>query len=653
MSNSTQKIKLGDEETSWEFIYKRNKVERMKREKDPLKITEELPEFIANGYESIPEDDIVRLYWHGIVHDKPKVGTFMIRLKVPCGIVTADQLRGVGRIAEKYGDNYSELTTRMGIQLHKVKLKHLPDAVEEIQNTGLSNKGAEGDTVRNITGCPLAGIDPHEPFDVRPVIEEAHNYFSGNPDYSDLPRKLKFTISGCPLQCNGPEFHGIALLAVKKAGQNGFAVRSGGGLTSTTRIARDLGIFVPEEQALEVLKGLTDIWNEELKYRTSRSKSRIKFMLDDHGPEKVRHVLEKRLGQTFEDLKAPEPVHGDQSHLGLLPQKQEGLYALGYSIPQGWVMGDQLQELADTLDEVGGEARFTRFQNFILVNIPAERVEWIKKQVAEIGFSLDDDSKLFGHSMACTSHKYCNYSVAKTKEKADEIERKLVRRFGDDIADGLSIKMDGCPHACAQHWMADIGLQGTITRTEDGEKIEAYQLSVGGGTGSEASIGNILLRKVPTHETTDTIARLVEAWLEERLIYEEKDEDSGSLANAPYNFHRFCQQHTDQELKAIALDEEVGEIEAQHVTLHLTGSLTAYAGGIEQHRVRSVQARNVQRLLKSITRRFNRLKEEILLDEDEFYEQVNLLVNEKDSRELDGLETELEAGDEVFVQLVS
>jgi ferredoxin-nitrite reductase len=653
MPSTTKKLKLGDAETSWELVYKRNKIERMKREKDPLKITEELPEFIENGYESIPEDDIVRLYWYGIVHDKPKVGTFMIRLKVPCGIVTPDQLRGVGRISEKYGDNYSELTTRMGIQLHKVKLKHLPDAVEEIQNTGLSNKGAEGDTVRNITGCPLVGLDPHEPFDVRPVIEEAHNYFSGNPDYSDLPRKLKFTISGCPLQCNGPEFHGISLLAVKKDGQNGFAVRSGGGLTSTPRIARDLGIFVPEEQTLDVLKGLTDIWNEELKYRTSRSKSRIKFMLDDHGPEKVRYVLEERLGRRFEDLKAPEPVHGDQAHLGLLPQKQEGLNALGYSVSQGWVMGDQLQKLADVLDEVGGEARFTRFQNFILANIPSDCIEWIKKEVAEIGFSLDDDSKLFGHSMACTSHKYCNYSVAKTKEKADEIEKELVARFGDDIADGFSIKMDGCPHACAQHWMADIGLQGTITRTEDGEKIEAYQLSIGGGTGSEVSIGHILLPKVPTHEVTDTIARLVEAWLEERRAREKKNAENDTSVNRLYNFYQFCHNHSDRELKAIALGKEVEEVEAKHVTLRFAGSLVNYAGGIEQHRIRNVQARNVQRLLKSITRRFNRLEEEILFDEDEFYERVNLFVNEQDSRKLDGLKTSLKAGDDVLIRLAS
>jgi molybdopterin converting factor small subunit len=146
---------------------------------------------------------------------------------------------------------------------------------------------------------------------------------------------------------------------------------------------------------------------------------------------------------------------------------------------------------------------------------------------------------------------------------------------------------------------------------------------------------------------------LVEAWLEERRAHENKSTKDEASADTHYNFHQFCQEHSDRELKAIALDEEIGEVEAQHVTLRLTGSLIAYAGGIEQHRIRDVQARNVLRLLKSITRRFNRLKEEILLDEDEFYDQVNLFVNEKDSRDLDGLETSLKAGDDVFVQLAS
>ncbi|HLR32237.1 MAG TPA: hypothetical protein VK074_07095, partial [Fodinibius sp.] len=334
-------------------------------------------------------------------------------------------------------------------------------------------------------------------------------------------------------------------------------------------------------------------------------------------------------------------------------------YGLGYSVPQGWVTGEQLQGLADTLDEVGGEARFTRYQNFTLVNIPGDRVEWVKEQVADIGFDFDGDNKLFGNSIACTSHKYCNYSVAKTKDKAHEIQKELDRRFGAAIEEGLSIKMDGCPHACAQHWMGDIGLQGTITRTEDGEKIEAYQVTLGGGTGSEASIGRTLLRKVSTNEITDTVARLVEAWLE-RQAQEEKHAGNGSSANGnsfsektPFTFYQFCAEHSDEELKAIALDREIEEFEAKHVILRLTGPLVWYAGGIEQHRARDVQARTVGRLLKGIIRRFKRLKQEIPLDNDDLYEYVGLFVNGNDIQELDGLDTSLEAGDEVLVRPIS
>ncbi len=651
---SSRKVKLGDEDISWELIYKRNKVERLKNEKDPLDVIDELPEFIDRGYENIPEDDIVRLYWWGIVHDKPKVGNFMVRLKVPCGIVTPDQLRGVGKIAEQYGDNYSELTTRMGIQLHKVELKHLPDVVEAIQETGLTNKGAEGDTVRNITGCPLTGVDPREPFNVRPVIDEVHDFFSGNPDYSDLPRKLKFTILSCPLQCSGPEFHGIALLGVLKDGREGFAVRTGGGLSSTPRISRDLRIFVPKEGALDVLRGLTDIWNEALTYRLSRPKSRIKFMVDDHGPEKIREVLEERLGRTFEDLEAPEPVAGDQSHLGLIPQKQDGLYALGYSVPQGWVMGDQLQDLGDVLDEVGGHARFTRDQNFILVDIPGDQIEWVKEQVRRIGFSFEDDNKLFGHSVACTSHKYCNYSVAKTKEKAHEILQELDEKFGDRLEEGVTFKVDGCPHACGQHWMANLGLQGTTARTEDGEKIDAYDVTLGGGLGSEVNVGKTVLRRIPTDQINDAVSRLVKVWLGKR-DHKEGNGTSGAAEDGNvYSFKDFCEDHDDSWLRSVALGEHIDEVHRYgKVKLILRDRLERYAGGIREHEFKEAQVKNVNSLVKKVTRRYRSLGEKVSLENGDWTEEVRLLLNDRDVRELDGLDTSVEDGDELVVSLTS
>jgi ferredoxin-nitrite reductase len=623
-------------------VYKRNKVERLKHEKFPLDILDELPELIAKGYEAIPEEDIVRLYWYGIAHDKPKVGSFMVRLKVPCGIVTPAQLRGVGRISERYGDNYGELTTRMGIQLHNVRLEHLPDILQAIRETGLTTTGAEGDTVRNITGCPLTGIHPHEAFDVRPIIDEAHAFFTGNRVYSDLPRKFKLTITACPLQCSGPEFHDLALLGVVHAGRHGFTIRVGGGLSATPRLARDLRIFVPEDEVLDVVRAILDIWREDLRYRLSRPKSRIKFMVDDYGPDAIRAMVEERLERHFEELAAPEPAPGDPAHLGVHPQKQAGLYYMGYPVPQGWVRGDQLQRLADVLEAVGGHARLTRQQNFILADIPEERVEWVEGQVEEIGFSLRRN-RIFGHSVACTDHRYCNYSVAPTKGKAQEILEELDRRFGSEVAEGLTLYVDGCPHACAHHWVGNIGLQGTSVQSDTGERIEAYDITLRGGLGREAAIGKPLLRQVPSEKVTQAVIRLVEAWLRERRA-------RGNGSGAEFTFRDFCDAHTDAELKAIALGKEVEEIDHRdRVVLRISGPLLRFTGGIEQYEVRVSQARTVRALVRGLIRRYRALEPYLLNERGELVDHVNLYLNEEDIRSLQGLDTPLKPGDEVLV----
>ncbi|MCD6638600.1 MAG: nitrite/sulfite reductase, partial [Nocardioides sp.] len=193
----------GDEPMpDWDLVYKRNYIERLKRDRPGLDVREELSDLIARGYEDVPEEDVVRLYWWGLAHDKPKIGTFMVRVKVAGGLVSAAQLRALGVIAQTYGRDEAELTTRQGIQLHWVEMARLPDVMADLEAVGLTTAGAEGDTVRNITGCPVAGLTAEEPFDVAPVIREVAGFMYGNPDYSNLPRKHKYTISGCPAQCN-------------------------------------------------------------------------------------------------------------------------------------------------------------------------------------------------------------------------------------------------------------------------------------------------------------------------------------------------------------------------------------------------------------------------------------------------------------------
>src|SRR5919201_3406810 len=351
--------------TTWDLVLKRNPVERLKQAKSPLGILDELPALIASGYEQVAEEDVVRLKWWGLYHDKPKVGTFMLRIKLPGGRVTPRQLRTIGELSIRYGRGEGELSTRQNVQLHYLELGSLPDVFAELERVGLTTAGACGDAVRNVTGCPLAGIAHDELFDAAPVVDEVARFFYGNPDYSDLPRKHKISIAACAHRCNAPEINCISLVGVVRDGERGFAVLVGGGLSSVPRLARDLGVFVGVDEALPVLRALLDAWKEDLTYRVSRVKARMKFMVDDYGADGMRAEVERRLGYALPDfeLEPPGPIH---DHLGVQPQRQDGLFAIGVPVHLGLVSGDQLVALAELAESLDGDVRLTRQQNFVL-----------------------------------------------------------------------------------------------------------------------------------------------------------------------------------------------------------------------------------------------------------------------------------------------
>src|SRR6478752_6980034 len=179
----------------WELVLKRNPVERLKREKAPLGIRDELPALIAQGYENVAEEDIVRLQWWGLYHDKPKIGTFMLRVKLPSGHLTPAKLRAIGEVSNRFGRGDGELSTRQCIQLHWLELAALPDVFAALDAAGITTAGGCGDTVRNITGCPVQGLDAGELFDATPVVAGAAAHFFGNPEFSNLPRKHKYSIA--------------------------------------------------------------------------------------------------------------------------------------------------------------------------------------------------------------------------------------------------------------------------------------------------------------------------------------------------------------------------------------------------------------------------------------------------------------------------
>jgi sulfite reductase beta subunit-like hemoprotein len=390
--------------------------------------------------------------------------------------------------------------------------------------------------VRNITGCPVAGISSEEPFDATAVVREAAAFFYGNREYSDLPRKHKITIASCPEQCNAPEINCVALVGVVKEGRNGFAVRVGGGLSSTPRLSRHLGVFVPYESALAVLQAIIDVWRSTTEYRLSRVKARLKFMVDDYGTEQFRSMVEQRLHCRLEDLEQLPVARGRGDHMGVHQEKRSGRYYAGFPVYLGVMTGSQMRALADLIASFNGDVRLTRRQNFIVTGIPESCLDEVVKRIGELGFPVDANG-LYASSIACIGDLHCNYAVTPTKSKLGAIMKRLTGEFGERVSE-LRLNLDGCPHACAQHWTGDIGLQGTTVRGTNGERLEAFDVILGGGLGADAAIGKPLLRRVPSELVEDCLVRLLAAYLSRR--------------EASESFAHFCRRTPSDELIAIA-----------------------------------------------------------------------------------------------------
>ena len=518
------------------MVLKRNSVERLKHDLFPTELTEQWDRLVETSYEKLPEEDIVRLQWFGMYHDKPKIGTFMMRVKIPSGILSADGLSAIGEVSEIYGRDQGELTTRQNFQLHYITLDKFPEILERLKSVGLTTMGGCGDVVRNITGCPVAGVDHDELFDVTPLIAEAAGFFYGNREYSDLPRKHKITIAACRYQCNAPEINCVALIGMIKDGVEGFAVRVGGGQSSTPRLARHLGVFITREQAMPVMRAIIDVWKGTTEYRISRVKARLKFMIDDYGPEEFRKLVEARLGYALDNLAETPLPETESDHMGISAQKQDGCHYAGFPVYLGLMSGQQMRAIADLVATFGGDIRLTRRQNFIVTGIPTARLDEVIAKVGEIGFPISANG-LYASSIGCIGDPHCNYAVTPTKTKLATIIERLVREFGEQVG-GLKLNLDGCPHACAQHWTGDIGLQGTTGRGPNGEPLEAFDIILRGGLGKDAAIGKPLLRRVPSAMVEDQVTRLFGAYLERKQPTE--------------SFTRFCVRTSDAELTSIA-----------------------------------------------------------------------------------------------------
>ena len=311
-------------------------------------------------------------------------------------------------------------------------------------------------------------MSPHdELFDVTPILREAADFFYGNPDYWDLPRKHKIAITACPDACAAPEINCVGLIGALRDGEEGFGVVVGGGLSSVPRVARELGIWVPKDEAVEVLAAILDEWRADLRYRVSRVKARLKFMIDDIGPEGMRERVEARLGRTFDDFRLP-PLPAPTNHLGIRRQR-DGRSYVGVPVHLGLVSGDQMIALADLAEDAGGDIRITRQQNLVLTNVSDDRLDEVRERLARDRARRSTRARCAATPSPAPASRTATSPSPRRRSRMDGLVQLLEERFGSD-ADGLRMHLDGCPHACAHHWVGDIGFQGTTVRDEEGKR---------------------------------------------------------------------------------------------------------------------------------------------------------------------------------------
>jgi ferredoxin-nitrite reductase len=491
---------------------------------DGLRILRRLPQIIQRGAESLTPAEKELLKWVGVFYRRPTPGKFMMRIRMPNGFVSSGQLRTLAELSRRVGNSVLDITTRQQIELRGFTLDSIPVIWEKLAGVDLGSLQTGMDNVRNINGCALAGLTPHELFDAFPVVQELDQIIvgsRGNPEFTNLPRKFNITVTGCMDNCTHNESQDIALIPAKKGGRAGFNVLVGGKMGSGGfTIASPLNVFVEIFQATRIVLELIKIHRDHSP-REARSKCRFAFLIEKWGIRRLREELTARVGQelAFQGRDMRGSTHAD--HIGRSSQKQGGLLAVGLCVPTGRVKPEQLEELARLADVYGrGEIRLTTGQNAIIPNVPAERVTKLYGEALLKEFSPRPSPFVRG-LVACVGTDYCNLALIETKSRAVMLSEALHEKMGAG-GNPLTIHWSGCPAGCGNHEAADIGLRGFKTRI-DGKIVDAVAVYVGGRTGPYAVAGKEILATVPCDEAfPEVMANLVESYRRENEPGEQK-----------------------------------------------------------------------------------------------------------------------------------
>jgi len=524
---------------------KLNKVEKIKLERHPLEVRQAIIDTYSEDLSKMDEvpGEVERLKWVGIYPQKQGGDAFMMRIKVPGGILTAEQTKVVGKIASDFaygpvenphfGNNFLDITTRQDVQMHWLKMRDVPEIWRRLEDAGITTVQACGDSARNVLCCPVSGIGHEQVIDAYPVAQAISDYFTGNREYANLPRKFKMSVTGCLEDCAQAEINDIGLLPARhEDGTIGFNLRVGGGLSDGPRMASDIDVFVRPEDAVEITRGIAQVFGE-LGNRENRWLARMRYLVQEIGPEQFREEIQKRVSVHLEPAGEDLTKHYRGDHVGVHPQRRGGsrkggpgkggsrtapttptnLYYVGLNVPVGRMSGEQFEEAGRLAEEYGGEVRLATDQNLIITGVPEERLDELLSEPLLERYSPNPGAFERG-VVACTGSEFCRFGIVETKIRALEWAREMDQRVGDLGQEAIRMHFSGCSASCAQPQIGDIGFRGETAKTQDAI-VEGVDIGLGGSLGMDAAFIDWVEGARPAEEVPDALVRVFERFRDE------------------------------------------------------------------------------------------------------------------------------------------
>ena len=511
-----------------------NKVERIKQARHPLEVRQAIIDTYSKDLAAMDEvpGEVERLKWVGIYPQKQGGDAFMMRVKVPGGVLTPEQTEVIGKIATDFargpipnphfGNNFLDLTTRQDVQMHWLRMKDIPEIWRRLEGAGITTLQACGDSARNVLCCPVSSLDHDEVIDAFPVAQAISAYFTGNREYANLPRKFKISVTGCLEDCAQAEINDVGMLPARLEDSTlGFNVRVGGGLSDGPRMASDIDVFVRPEEAVEITRGIAQVFGE-LGNRENRWTARMRYLVQELGPEGFREELAKRVSIDLEPAGEDLTKRYRGDHIGVYPQKEDhrkdgsrtALYYVGLNVPVGRMSGEQFGEAGRLAAEYGDGVRLATDQNLVITGVPEERLDDLLSEPLLERYSPNPGAFERG-VVACTGSEFCRFGIVETKVRAAEWARQMDERVGDIGQEAVRMHFSGCSASCAQPQIGDIGFRGETAKTRDAI-VEGVDIGLGGSLGKDAAFIDWVEGAKPTDEVPDALVAVFERFEEER-----------------------------------------------------------------------------------------------------------------------------------------